>query len=160
MKKHLAILLCTLVSAPVAAQQTYSAAGCGVGSQIFEGQSGVGPHVLAATTNNFYGTQTFAMSSGTLGCDTSGPIVSNVAINYIDGDMDRVAASIASGEGESIVALADAFGVDQVDRLTFNDTLQDSFSEIYPNTDVTSSDVYQAIVKVMLKQPVLSRYAS
>src|SRR3569832_2439659 len=42
--------------------------GCGVGTIIFEGQSGVAPQVLAVTTNGTLGNQTFFISSGTLGC--------------------------------------------------------------------------------------------
>lgn len=160
MKKRLAFIIFALAHTPLAAQQQYSAAGCGLGSKVFEGQSGVGPHVLAATTNNFYGTQTFAMTSGTLGCDTSGAIVSHMAMHLIDGDMDRVAASIATGEGESIIALADAFRIEQADREKFSDTLQGNFAKIYPTTEVTSGEIYQAIVNVMRDEPALSRYAS
>ena len=160
MTKRLAFIIFALANTPLAAQQQYSAAGCGLGSKLFEGQSGVGPHVLAATTNNFYGTQTFAMSSGTLGCDTSGTIVSHLALHLIDGDADRVAASIATGEGESIIALADAFGVQQADRQMFSDTLQDNFARIYPNTEVSSGEVFEAIINVMRDEPALSRYVS
>jgi len=81
-------------------------------------------------------------------------------MHLIDGDMDRVAASIATGEGESIIALADAFGIEQADREMFSDTLQGNFAKIYPTTEVTSGEIYQAIVNVMRDEPALSQYAS
>src|SRR5271170_5520755 len=44
-------------------------AGCGLGAMMFQGKDGVVMHVLAATFNSSSGNQTFAMSSGTLGCE-------------------------------------------------------------------------------------------
>src|SRR3569623_1425632 len=37
--------------------------GCGVGTIIFDGQSGAAPQVLAATTNGILGNQTFGITS-------------------------------------------------------------------------------------------------
>ena len=50
--------------------------GCGVGTMIFKGKSGLAPHVLAVTTNGTFGNQTFGMTSGTLGCNVDQKIVS------------------------------------------------------------------------------------
>src|SRR5512143_1990 len=41
--------------------------GCGLGTQIWTGSKGLAPKVLGATTNGTSGSQTFGISSGTLG---------------------------------------------------------------------------------------------
>lgn len=141
-----------------ASAKDYGAAGCGVGSMIFNGQSGVGPHVLAATTNGFYGTQTFAMTSGTLGCDVNGTIQSHASLYLIDGNMESVAEAIAVGEGDSLAALADTFQIDAQDRGLFNATLKSNFGSIYNSGSVSSTDVHAAIIQVMKSDATLTKY--
>jgi hypothetical protein len=58
-KVYLASLLAgagMMLSAPANA---IDSTGCGLGSMAWRGQSGIGPQVLAATTNGSFGTQTF-----------------------------------------------------------------------------------------------------
>src|SRR5690606_37656860 len=105
----------------------YGAAGCGVGSMLFEGQSGLGPHVLAATTNGLYGTNTFAMSSGTLGCDVSGTIQAHAAL-YIDSNMDSIAMDMARGQGEALNALSAVMGVQKEDQAAFRTAMHENFN--------------------------------
>ena len=138
----------------------YGAAGCGLGSIWFDGQSGLGPHVMAATTNGLYGTQTFAMSSGTLGCDVNGPINANYAALYLQGNMDNVASAIATGHGEALVALADAFKVGKEDRQLFSSTLHDNFSQIYSSSTVTSGQVYSSMIDILSNNKTLAKYAA
>jgi Protein of unknown function (DUF3015) len=156
--KKLAIGLVIAAMSTSALAKDYGAAGCGVGAIIFDGQSGLGPHVLAATTNGFYGTQTFAMSSGTLGCDVTGKIEAHTALYLIDGNMESVAQAIAAGEGESLAALADAFKINAADVALFNKTLKNNFAEIYTNDSVSSTEVHSAILAVMKREPSLVKY--
>lgn len=156
--KKLVIGLVVAAASSSAFAKDYGAAGCGVGSMIFNGQSGVGPHVLAATTNGFYGTQTFAMTSGTLGCDVSGTIQSHASLYLIDGNMESVAEAIANGEGETLAALADTFKIDAQDRALFNKTLKNNFAQIYNSDSVSSTDVHNAILAVMKGEPSLAKY--
>ncbi len=158
MKKVLLLSAAVAFSAPVMAKD-YGAAGCGVGSILFEGQSGLGPHVLAATTNGFYGTQTFAMTSGTLGCDVEGTIHSHSAFNYINDNMETVASAIAQGEGEALLVLGDLFQVEAADQAQFAETLRQNFAAIYPNVDVTSEHVVSSIVNALAANASLQQYA-
>ena len=43
--------------------------GCGPGTKIWDGQTGVAPKALGATTNGSFGLQTFGITFGTLGCN-------------------------------------------------------------------------------------------
>ena len=156
--KKLAIGLMIIAMSVPALAKDYGAAGCGIGAIIFDGQTGLGPHILAATTNGFYGTQTFAMSSGTLGCDISGKIEAHASLYLIDGNMESVAEAIAAGEGESLAALADAFKINAADVTLFNATLKKNFAEIYNTDSVSSTDVHSAILSVMKREPALAKY--
>lgn len=130
--------------------------GCGVGTMIFKGQSGPAPHILAATTNGSFGNQTFGMTSGTLGCDTSETIQSMAM--YLDSNIDKVARDISRGEGENLTTLAVLMGVEAKDREHFNATLQKNFATLFPTAQTTSDQLAGSIVDLLQKDPKLSRY--
>ena len=132
-------------------------AGCGAGSMIFKGQSGVGPHVLAATTNGSFGNQTFGMTSGTLGCDTS-KAVTSTASNFMNNNIDRVAQDMSRGNGEMLSTLSVLMGVDAPDRAEFNKLAKDNFAALYPNDTVTGDDVLASLVKLMKQDAKLAKY--
>jgi hypothetical protein len=154
------ILGALLVATPMLSMaKDYGSAGCGVGSIIFEGQSGLGPHVLAATTNGFYGTQTFAMTSGTLGCDVNGTITSHTAM-YIDGNMENIASDMARGQGDALLALAALMGVQKEDNATFAAVTQANFASIFSSENTTSTDVMSSLVAVLKEDATLAKYVS
>ena len=143
---------------PLAAQAGGSA-GCGVGSQLFDGQSGLGPNILAATTNGLSGNNTFGMSSGTLGCN-SGDTVTAAADTFLDSNMERVARDMSTGHGESLETLATLMGIDQADKAKFFQVSQSNFTSIYSRDDVTSSEVIASLKAVMLKDVTLAKYVA
>jgi hypothetical protein len=130
--------------------------GCGVGAMIWEGQSGIAPHVLAATTNATFGNQTLGMTTGTLGCQTNETIQSMAL--YLDSNIDKVARDMSRGKGENLNTLAVLMGVEEQDRAHFNNTLQNNFSAIFPTADTTSGQVTSAIVEILEKDQALSKY--
>lgn len=105
-------LFCALMLSAITftASAAHGPAGCGLGAVIFEGKSGLALNVLAATTNGIFGNQTFAMSTGTLGCeDAKSARVS--AVSFVENNMVALSSDIARGEGESLnayLALIDA----------------------------------------------------
>ncbi len=81
MKKKIAIAaLMTLAPMSMAMAAGPNSIGCGVGTIIWNGQSGVAPQVLAATTNGTLGNQTFGVSTGTLGCAQNGTVSNPVKV--------------------------------------------------------------------------------
>ncbi len=73
MKKFSLLAVAFLVLAPASSAFAagYGAAGCGWGGKVIKGND-ILSQLGAATLNNYLpGSQTFAMSSGTLGCKTS-----------------------------------------------------------------------------------------
>lgn len=132
--------------------------GCGVGAMIWEGQSGIAPHVLAATTNGTFGNQTFGMTTGTLGCQTN-EAVQSMAM-YMNSNIDKVARDMSRGSGENLDTLAVLLGVDEADRDTFRQVLQDNFATIFPSSDTTSGEAVDAIVALLEKNESLSKYVA
>lgn len=132
--------------------------GCGVGAMIWKGQSGIAPHVLAATTNGTFGNQTFGMTTGTLGCQTSESVQSMAM--YMESNIDKVARDMSRGAGENLDTLAVLLGVDEADRDAFRKTLQDNFATIFPSSETTSGEAVDAIVALLEKDQSLSKYVA
>ncbi|NVJ59957.1 MAG: DUF3015 domain-containing protein [Gammaproteobacteria bacterium] len=135
-----------------------SGPGCGLGAQVFKGKSGTVSHVLAATTNGTSGNQTFGMTTGTLGCDTSKTI--QVATLYMDSNIDKVASDISRGDGEALNALAELMGVKSEDKAHFNALLKENFTLVFTSDETTSSEAMQNIVKLMEQDETLQPYVA
>ncbi|KFI22243.1 DUF3015 domain-containing protein [Nitrosococcus oceani] len=136
-----------------------SGPGCGAGSVLFKGQDRLAPHVLAATTNASFGNQTFGMTTGTLGCDTSKPI-DVMAANFFDQNMEQLATDMSRGEGEHLNALITLMKVQEADKNHFKATVKNQFSVIFPNQNVTSKEALSGLEKVMKGDAALAKYLS
>lgn len=135
-------------------------AGCGWGNMLFEGQSGLGPHLLATTTNGTSGNATFGMTSGTNGCDTSKKLgYGGRSMLAMNGMLDSIAEDMAQGQGEALDAYATLLGVDKADRAHFAQITQQNFNVIFSRPDVTSEQVLTATLDVMSRDAQLARYA-
>lgn len=151
------ILGAVIASAPIVAMA--HPAGCGLGTAvIFKNPGSWVEHVLAATTNGTSGNQTFGMTSGTLGCEAAGgPLASGVDY-FIDENLDMIAMESATGEGETIDALAEMIGVQDADKRAFRLSLQGNFDTLFPSDETSSAQVYDAIVDVMAHNARLAKY--
>ena len=131
--------------------------GCGWGNAIFKGQSGTATHVLAAITNTTFGNNTFGMTTGTNGCDTSGTLTygGKSAVSAI---MDEFAEDVARGEGDALNTVAVLYGIEPSDRDVFAHVMHDNFAVIFPSEDVTTDQVIASIEEIMKADPVLARY--
>ena len=135
--------------------------GCGLGSQVFDGQSGVAPQALAATTNGSSGNQTFGITSGTLGCSKDGVVQASLELDrFVSHNMDQLSFDISAGKGETLNAVSEILGVADGDREHLFSTLKDSFAQIYPDASVSSSDVTIAMLKAISADASLAGYAS
>ena len=135
--------------------------GCGVGSMIFDGKSGVGPQVLAVTTNGSTGNQTFGISSGTLGCDQNGTISSSEKIGMFTGDnMEKLAMDMSRGEGEALATVADMLEVRSEDRADFYAAAKANFARIYTSSDVTAGEVVANLNAVLAADDKLKIYTT
>lgn len=134
--------------------------GCGLGSQVWEGQSSVPAKVLAVTTNGLLGNQTFGITSGTLGCEPGSVIKAEQRLNVFAAvNVDRLAREIAVGDGEALAMLAHLYGVEDADREAFAAALHARFDAIFPTATVTAGDVLAGIDRALADDARLARYA-
>ncbi|WP_100753087.1 DUF3015 domain-containing protein [Vibrio salilacus] len=160
MKKLLAVaaLATTLPLSTVAMAD--SDIGCGLGTMIFDGQSGKVFKVLGATTNGTSGNQTFGITFGTLGCDGNGTISSSQKLAlFIDGNMDNLARDIAKGEGETLATLSEVWGINEADKSAFNTLAQQNFAEVFQSENVTSNEVFTNLNTLVANDSALTAYA-
>lgn len=131
--------------------------GCGAGSMIFKGQSGLAPHVLAATTNGTFGNQTFGMTTGTLGCNAN-TTINVVASTFVDQNLEQLATDMSRGEGEYLGALMTLLKVQDADKDHFKSVMKEQFSAIFSSQDVTSDQALSQLESVMQSDERLAKY--
>ena len=159
MKKAILAGVVALAMTPLVSQAE-SGPGCGLGSMLMEGQKGIAFNVMAATTNSTSGNQTFGMTSGTLGCDGNGKVTFAAAGEYLDTNMEQVARSMATGEGEAMETLASLMGISEQDKTTFIQVSKANFSTIFSKENVSSADVMSSLTQAMAADQALSKYTS
>lgn len=128
----------------------YGAAGCGLGSMVFEGKSQWWEQVLAATTNGTSGNQTFGITSGTLNCDASPLIDVSHIEKFVESNKNTVANDISRGNGETMAVLSYAFKCGQ-DNLSQG--LKQNYGKIFTGQNDTASDVANRINSVVATIP-------
>jgi hypothetical protein len=150
-------LAIALLATPVASMGAETGPGCGWGSILMDGQSGIAPNVMAATTNGTFGNQTFGMTSGTAGCN-SNQTIQRAAADFLDDNMEKVARDMSIGQGESLGALANLMGIHAQDMARFFSVTHDNFSTIFSSDSVSSTQVMASIQEVMKQDARLSQY--
>ncbi|MFZ5862057.1 MAG: DUF3015 domain-containing protein [Nitrospirota bacterium] len=138
-----------------------SGPGCGLGYMLFQGQRGVLPQVLAATTNATFGNQTFGMTTGTSGCSQDG-IVSReheTAI-YAQATIENLSQEMAQGRGEHLASLATLMGVPADLQPAFFALTQEHYATLFPGAQNDSSAMLAALKAILATNPVLAGTAS
>ena len=135
-----AITLSTAVFANVNSQT-----GCGLGAVIVKDDSSAIMLAIQATSNGV-GSQTFAITSGTLGCKKTKFVMNERAEEFVASNMDILAKEIAVGQGESLDTLAELLEVE--DKATFSAALQANYNSIYTSQKVEMSEVLDNIATI------------
>lgn len=134
-----------------------SDAGCGIGSEIWAGQSGKVPKLLAATTNGLFANQLFGITFGTLGCSGSGTVTAQ-AVTFTNENAEALARDMAVGQGESLNVLAELLNIKAQDKARFFAVSKQNFAEIYSIENKDSYQVLTSLQAVMAKDQVLKAY--
>ncbi|MGQ0699793.1 MAG: DUF3015 domain-containing protein [Panacagrimonas sp.] len=135
--------------------------GCGLGTQVWEGQSGIVAKVLAATTNGSFGNQTFGISTGTLGCSKDGVIKAEYrAPAFAAANLDQLAVEMATGQGESLEALASLYGIEGADREAFFELTKTNYGQIFASQTTSATEVVASVQSLMKADARLARYAA
>ncbi len=159
MMKRALVLTALLIAMPMSAAKADNDVGCGVGTMIWEGNSGVGFKLMASFTNSF-AFQSISVTFGLLNCDGQGTVTANAGSrHFASTNLDRIARDSAVGGGESLDALAALYQVDAADRAIFAALAQDHFDELFSSDHVTSDEVIETLERLMRQDERLSIYA-
>jgi len=159
MKKLLAALSLVAAFPMTALAANDNVGGCGLGSMVFKGQSGIVPQVLAVTTNGTSGNQTFGITTGTLGCTSDGMVHSNMKTAlFIENNKEQLARDMAVGSGETLASLAHLIGVEAQDQAAFNHLTKDNLARIFTTDSVATEQVVVALREVLASDATLSHY--
>lgn len=134
MKKYLTAGLMAVALAatfPAANANPTTGAGCGLGKLVLDGQAGLGPN-LGAWILNLIGYNTFAMSSGTSGCDTTKAVLKERdRTDYAAANFDSLSADAARGAGDHLAGLADVMAISAADRPAFYTLVQSRYDNLF-----------------------------
>lgn len=129
---------------------------------LFQGQSGLGPHLFAATTNGTSGNASFGLTFGTNGCDA------NAVLTY-DGNplidlsavLDDFSENVAVGHGEALDTVAKMYGIDKpADVEHFASLTHENFDVLFPSADTTAEDVSRKLYELLKADPQLAGYVA
>jgi hypothetical protein len=115
----------------------YSMAGCGLGALVFGNDEDRVKQVLASTTNGTFGNQTFAITTGTLGCNP-----------------EAFAKDASRGGGETIEHLSAIMGCP--DATAVGATLQQHFKAVFTGHDLTSDQITDNLFRVIKQDAALA----
>ena len=80
--------------------------GCGIGTTLMKGKSGLVFHVLASCTNA-YTLQSVSLTFNMFGCDSKGKVTVDAELRkFAATNIDQLARDMARGEGETLAAFA------------------------------------------------------
>lgn len=161
LKKAMIIgVLAALPAAAFAAGEN-NVGSCGWGTKLFDGQSGIAPQVLAATTNGTSGNQTFGVTTGTSGCTPNGTVRSSwKTAMFIDGNKERLARDMSRGSGETLDSLAQLIGVKDQDKALFFRVAKDNFDRIYSSDMISAQDIMNGLRAVLASDQTLAVYTA
>ncbi len=137
MKRSLWMLVAVVGLASFAQAGGQNDAGCGLGAQLFKDNRPV-DQILAATTNGTFGNQTFAITTGTLGCSSGGLIKSSREREVFTAANLRVLErEMAAGKGEYTASLAALSGCQTA---PFEAFAKSHYETLFPSANTTSTD--------------------
>ena len=158
-KKLVAVAALALV--PFMPAHADNDAGCGLGTQLMTGKSGIAFHLFATYTNGLLGNQTFGITSGTLGCNGNSTVTADAELKkFASTNLDQLSAEMAAGEGEALAAFASLYGIEAQDRAAFYMLAKSNYGTIISGDAVSAGDVIATVRGLMASDARLSRYAA
>ncbi len=137
-----------------------SGAGCGLGQQLFAGQTGLFAHVVAATTNGSTTNQWLGISFNSLGCDETNVVTNEYQRKvFMTANLDNLSQDIAQGQGEHLATLAALMGIPQNQQSAFF-ALTQSHASALVSTNNNADDMYVALTDTLRADSRFAGYAN
>jgi len=151
-------ILVALALAPLAAfaGNNHPMAGCGLLYWAGLRSNDTIPQAVASYFNNFAGSQTFGITSGTSGCTEEGLLAMSVEAEvYASANFKELQREIAVGDGEFLVGFADILGVHPENRAALFQVMQEKYTVLFPSADSSSLDMLNALKLELAQRPDL-----
>lgn len=142
MKKHLMSIVFGgfLVLASTQLYAKDKGSGCGLGSQVWGGQSGLISHLSAGTTNGTSANQTFGLTSGTSGCDAGSTVQNETKQKiFLADNMDYLFEDMSQGKGEFLTAYGQLLGCDGSSMAEFSQKMQTNHEVVFSGEESIDS---------------------
>lgn len=157
----LVAILFPLIFATPAFAAGYGAAGCGMGGKLIGKNNDILAQLGAFTLNGVSTNQSFAMSSGTSGCKTSGITKSeSEQTRFVASNYQNLAKQMAAGEGEDLIVLAGMLGCPNDKAGHFANLTRENYDSIFASEQTTPADVLASLKHDLSADPVLSASCS
>ncbi len=126
--------------------------GCGPGYLLFKGQKGFGANLSVMVTNYSSGSQTFAITSGTSGCNPDDVVKAEYEAEvFVKANFDKISEEMSQGQGLFLSSYSKLLNC-QAD--TFNQVSQQQYDDIFTDT-ATPQQVLQNTQQLIEKDPKL-----
>ena len=154
MKRTLFVLVAAAALALPAHAGNQNDAGCGLGAQLFKNDKPV-DQVLAATTNGCFGTQTFGITTGTLGCTSGGMVkASREREVFTATNFRALEQELAAGSGQYEASLAALTGC-KADA--FASFAKARYEKLLPSAKTTSTELLNNLDKEISSDPAMAK---
>lgn len=154
MKKTLWILAAVIGLAASASAASQNDAGCGLGAQLFKENRPV-DQILAATTNGTFGNQTFAITTGTLGCSSGGLIKASKEREVFTATNFRaLEQELAAGKGQYSASLAALSGCQAQPFAAF---AKARYEKLFPSAKTTPGELLNNLDQEISSDPAMAK---
>jgi hypothetical protein len=137
--------------------------GCGLGKLAFQNYphgKTKGSQILMATTNGSFGSNTFGISTGTLGCTDDGNFwAENKTTMFAELNSDALAQEMAQGQGEHLASLATLLGVPREQHPAFFAMTQERYTALTTAGESSAVAMVKALNDAISANPVLAKVA-
>lgn len=135
--------------------------GCGLGKlawQNYPHAKTKGAQILMATTNGSFGTQTFGISTGTMGCTDDGRWwAEQKATMFAELNTDALAQEMAQGRGEHLASMATLLGVPPPQHETFFAMAQGRYAAMVSSGDLSPASMVKTLNEGIAADPSLAQ---
>ena len=154
MKRTLWMLAAVTLLTAAARAAGQNDAGCGLGAQLFKENRPV-DQVLAATTNGSFGTQTFGITTGTLGCTSGGMVKASKEREVFTATNFRaLEQELASGSGQYEASLAALSGCKAGEFSAF---AKARYEKLLPSEKTPSTELLKNLDKEISSDPAMAK---
>jgi hypothetical protein len=137
--------------------------GCGLGKiawQNYPNAKTKGAQIMMATTNGSFGTQTFGMSTGTMGCSDDGRWwAEQKATMFAELNTEALAQEMAQGSGEHLASMATLLGVPSQQHGAFFAMAQARYAALSSVGDLSAAAMVKTLNEGISADPSLAKTA-